>query len=38
MDPQVKDLIQSLLKRNPLERLGAGPVGILLDNVYVYDM
>jgi len=27
MDPQVKDLIQSLLKRVPLERLGAGPKG-----------
>jgi len=27
MDPQVKDLIQSLLKRIPLERLGAGPKG-----------
>ena len=35
MDPHVKDLIQSLLKRNPMERLGAGPAGIILDNAYV---
>lgn len=29
MDPVARDLIEKLLCRNPKERLGAGPEGIL---------